>query len=55
MPANDEIRRVFNISTREWSYFRRRCRLLAIQASTNVVNAILDSNRRYRDTVDDDS
>lgn len=30
MPANDKIRRVFNISTREWSYFLRLCRLLAI-------------------------
>ena len=54
MPANDEIRRAFNITTREWSCVRRRCRLLAIQGSTAIIEAWTDNNYQYRAEVDDD-
>ena len=54
MPANDEIRRAFNITTREWSCVRRRCRLLAIQGSTAIIEAWMDNNYQYRVGVDDD-
>jgi hypothetical protein len=54
MPANDEIRRAFNISPREWSCIRRRCRLLAIQGSTTIIGAWMDNNYQYRADEEDD-